>query len=79
MFRQKDKTADYQIYAKVGDTYLEAEYCALHRTAEFDGIHEFAISVQRRYMAEGEIQLIAVNEETKEEYCLETFEVIYGQ
>ncbi|MFT3983195.1 MAG: hypothetical protein QM697_04780 [Lachnospiraceae bacterium] len=79
MFRSKDQTADYEIYAKVGDTYLEAEYCALHRTAEFDGIHEFAVSVQRRYMAEGEIQLIAVNKETKEEYCLETFEVIYGQ
>lgn len=79
MFRQKEKAPEYQIYAKVGDTYLEAEYCALHRMAEFDGIHEFAISVQRRYMAEGEIQLIAVDKDTKEEYCLEIFEVIYGQ
>ena len=79
IFRAKDREAKYDIYAKIGDTYLEADYCALHRTAEFDGLNEFAFSVQRRYMSEGEVQLIAVNRDTKETFCLETFEVVYGE
>ncbi len=79
MFRSKDREAEYDIYAKIGDTYIETDYCSLHRTAEFDGIHEFALSVQRRYMSEGELQLLAVDRKTKETICLEKFEVVYGQ
>lgn len=79
ILQSKDREAKYDIYAKIGDTYLETDYCALHRTAEFDGLNEFAFSAQRRYMSEGEVQLIAVNRETKETYCLETFEVVYGE
>ncbi|HOO27605.1 MAG TPA: hypothetical protein PLU43_04010, partial [Lachnospiraceae bacterium] len=79
MFRAKDRDAAYDIYVKIGDTYLEADYCALHRNAETDGIQEFSVSVQRRYMSEGPIELIAVDRNTKQEYCLETFEVVYGK
>ena len=70
-----DKT--YHIYAHVAEEYLEADYCALHRIAQFDGLDEFSFSVQRRYMEQGNIELIAVDADTKEQYLLDTFEVLY--
>ncbi len=63
----------------MAEAYLEADYCALHRVAEFDNLDEFSFSVQRRYMAQGPIELIAVDKDTGEHYLLETYEVIYGQ
>lgn len=67
----------YNVYAHVGEVYLEADYCALHRLSAFDNLNEFSFSVQRRYMAQGPIELIAVDAETGEQYLLDTFEVVY--
>ncbi|MBP5385630.1 MAG: hypothetical protein J6Y57_11760 [Lachnospiraceae bacterium] len=77
--KKTDPDKTYNIYAHVAEAYLEADYCALHRVAEFDNLDEFSFSVQRRYMAQGPIELIAVDKDTGEHYLLETYEVIYGQ
>ncbi|MBO4902114.1 MAG: hypothetical protein J5518_04920 [Lachnospiraceae bacterium] len=77
--KKTDPDKTYRIYAHVQEVYLEADYCALHRIAEFDGLDEFSFSVQRRYMAQGPIELIAVDTDSGEQFLLETFEVIYGQ
>lgn len=77
--KKTDPDKTYNIYAHVAEQYLEADYCALHRMAEFDHLDEFSFSVQRRYMAQGPIELIAVDADTGEQYLLTTFEVVYGQ
>lgn len=79
ILRPKDINKKYSVYAHVAEEYLEADYLALHRTAEFDGLDEFAFSVQRRYLSQGPIELIAVDDDTGERYLLETFEVVYEQ
>ncbi len=77
--KKKDPEKTYNIYAHVAEAYLEADYCSLHRMAEFDGLDEFSFSVQRRYMEQGEIELIAVDIDSGEQYLLDTFEVVYGK
>ena len=77
--KKKDPNKTYYIYAHVAEEYLEADYCALHRMAEFDGLDEFSFSVQRRYMGQGPVDLIAVDAATGEQYLLDTLEVVYGQ
>ncbi|MCR4685817.1 MAG: hypothetical protein K5649_10150, partial [Lachnospiraceae bacterium] len=77
--KKTDPDKTYNIYAHVAEQYLEADYCALHRMAEFDHLDEFSFSVQRRYMAQGPIELIAVDADTGEQFLLTTFEVVYGQ
>lgn len=69
----------YNVYLKIDDTKLEIENCALHRRGAGDNYQAFLISVQRRYIGEGTFSLIAENEETKETYLVEEFEVIYGE
>ncbi len=72
---EDDRT--YNVYAHVGEVTLEADYCALHRLSSFDNLSEFSFSVQRRFMAQGPIELIAADAETGEQYLLDTFEVVY--
>ncbi len=69
--------SDYHIYAHAGEKYLETDYCKLERTGKENGEHLFSINIQRRYIAEGTIELMAVNEVTNEEYHLMTLEVVY--
>lgn len=66
------------VYAKVDDNYLETDYCALHRESEADGLNKWSVNIQRRYIAQGPIDIIAVDDNGNE-YLLETFEVVYGQ
>ncbi len=65
------------IYAHAGEKYLETDYDKLERDGKEAGEHHFSINIQRRYLAEGTIQLLAVDEETNEEYQLKTIEVVY--
>lgn len=66
------------IYAKVDDNYLETDYCALHRESEEEGLNKWSLNIQRRYLAQGPIDIIGVDDNGNE-YLLETFEVVYGQ
>ncbi len=72
-------TAKYRVYAKVGEVTLETNYCQLERTSKAAGEQAFSLSIQRRYMAEGQIKLSAVNEETNEIMKLDTLEVVYDE
>ena len=65
------------IYAHAGEKYLETDYCKQERDAKEAGDHRFSVNIQRRYLAEGTIELIAVDEATNEEYHLQTIEVVY--
>ncbi|MDO5572545.1 MAG: hypothetical protein Q4G60_01045 [bacterium] len=65
------------IYAHAGEKYLETDYCKQERDAKEAGDHRFSVNIQRRYLAEGTIELIAVDETTNEEYHLQTIEVVY--
>lgn len=67
----------YSVYARAGDVFLEADFCELARASKAAGEQYFSVNVQRRYMAEGQISLFAVNNETKELFNLDTFEVTY--
>lgn len=69
--------SDFHIYAHAGEKYLETDYCKLERDAKEAGDHRFSINIQRRYLAEGTIELIAIDERTDEEYHLQTIEVVY--
>ncbi len=79
VYEPKDAGKQFDIYAHVSDAYLEADTCALHRLSQEEGLNRFSFSVQRRFLAQGPIELIAVDHETGEPYLLDTFEVIYGQ
>ncbi|MBO4267023.1 MAG: hypothetical protein J5910_07510 [Lachnospiraceae bacterium] len=65
------------VYAVTDDECIETDYCKLHRQSEEEGIDRFSLSIQRRFMAQQEIRLFAVSEETHKAYLLETFEVRY--
>lgn len=65
------------IYAHAGEKYLETDYDKLERDSKEAGDHRFSVNIQRRYLAEGTIELIAVDEATNEEYHLQTIEVVY--
>lgn len=79
ILNQTDSSGEYDVYAHVSDSYLETESCALYRQAKEEGLKEFSFSVQRRYLSQGPIELIAVDHVTKEAYLLDTFEVVYGK
>ncbi len=67
---------DYYVYAKIGEeSVVEAQYEALNNSDP--GLHPFSVNIQRRYLSELDIDLIAVEEETGEEFILETYEVRY--
>jgi len=69
----------YSVYARAGDVFLEADFCELARASKAAGEQYFSVNVQRRYMAEGQISLFVVNNETKEQFNLDTFEVTYEE
>lgn len=73
-----DNGKNVNLYAHVGEAYLETDYCALHRESETDGLNKFSVSIQRRYLAQGPIDFIAVDDNGNE-YLVDTFEVVYGQ
>lgn len=65
------------VYAKTDDEIIETDYCKLHRQSEEEGIDRFSLSIQRRFMAQSQIELFGVIESTGETFLLETFEVTY--
>ena len=67
------------VYAKTDDECIETDYCALFRQSGEEGVHRFSLSIQRRFMAQSQIQLFAVSEATGEAFLLETFEVGYEE
>lgn len=66
------------VYARVDDNYLETDYCALHRESESEGMNKWSVSIQRRYLSQGNIDIVAMDDGGNE-YLLESFEVVYGQ
>lgn len=73
-----EKCKDLNLYMIIDGNYIETDYAELHKTALEDGLKKFTMNVQRRYVAPGEIKLIAVDRNTRKEYPVETFEVLYG-
>ncbi|MCR5108735.1 MAG: hypothetical protein K6B28_11295 [Lachnospiraceae bacterium] len=70
----------YDIYARIGgETIIEGEYDTLSDPTRSSSMTEFCLNIQRRYLIEEDIELIAVDRETKEEYLVEDFEVRYEQ
>lgn len=70
-----DDGSKYDVYVKTDDECMEADFCALHRVDELQGINGFSVNIQRRYMVQSHISLLAVNRKTNETYLLEDFEV----
>lgn len=68
-----------KVYAHLSERYIEADYWALHRESLEEGLNKFSASVQRRFMTQEPIELIAVDSDTGEAFLLDTFEVVYGQ
>lgn len=67
------------VYAHLSEAFLEGDYMALHKESELEGLDKWSFGVQRRYLAPGPVEIIAVDNDSNEEYLLETFEVVYGQ
>lgn len=70
---------EYDIYVSTDDECMEADFCALNRLAMLEGNKTFSINIQRRYMAQSHINLIAEDRSTKQTYLLEDFEVGYNE
>ena len=68
---------EVHVYARTDDECIETDYCRLHRQSEEDGVNRFSLSIQRRFMAQSQIELFAYSEATGKTYLLETFEVAY--
>ncbi|MCR4923534.1 MAG: hypothetical protein K5931_05945 [Lachnospiraceae bacterium] len=69
---------DYDVYAKIGDSELvECNYYALNPLGELSVNNNFSINIQRRYLFEEDIDLIALNRNTGEKFLLNRFEVRY--
>lgn len=65
----------YDVYISTDDETMEADFCKIHRDSEIDGVQYFQFNIQRRYMAQSHIKLIAENRRTHQAYLLEDFEV----
>lgn len=65
------------VYARTADECMETDYCKLRRQSEEEGVDRFSLSIQRRFMAQSQIELFAVSEKTGETFLLTTFEVKY--
>ena len=69
---------DYNVYANIGgEQWVECDYQELHGTGDYSDTKEFQINVQRRYLYEETITLVAVAMDTGEAYLLDDFEVRY--
>ena len=67
------------VYAKTDDECIETDYCMLHRQSEEEGINRFSLSIQRRFMAQSQIDLFAVSASDGRVFLLEPFEVRYDE
>lgn len=74
-----EKTKDLDLYLLIDGNYLEVDYDALHETSVDDNKKYFDIDIQRRYLAPCEMKLLAVDEKTGQEFCVETFNVCYEE
>lgn len=74
-----DSTKDLNLYLLIDGNYLELDYDSLHEESVTDNKKYFEIHIQRRYLAPCEMQVIAVNESTGEQFVVETFEIAYGE
>lgn len=72
-------TKNLDIYAKIEGNYFETDYNSIHKLSEEEGVKRFEFSVQRRYLAPSQIDIVAVDRNTNTEYLIDTFEVEYAQ
>ncbi len=82
--------SDYNVYARIGDdAVVETDYLALHRINGVpreeaipvldEGRKKFSVNIQRRYLREMQIDLIAVDSINNKSYLLDSFEIKYQQ
>ena len=74
-----DKTKDLDLYLLIDGNYLELDYDKLHQESTEDNKKYFDIEIQRRYLAPCEIKLIAVDENSGQEFTVDTFNVFYQE
>ncbi|MCR5356416.1 MAG: hypothetical protein K6E63_03345 [Lachnospiraceae bacterium] len=71
---------DYDVYANIGgEQWVECDYYELHGTGETSETKEFQVNVQRRYLFEETITLVAVDTKTGVPYLLDDLEVRYKE
>ncbi|MBR5406613.1 MAG: hypothetical protein IK111_03110 [Lachnospiraceae bacterium] len=71
---------DYDVYANVGgEQWVECDYYELHGNGEPSETKEFQVNVQRRYLFEETITLVAVDTKTGIPYLLDDLEVKYAE
>lgn len=69
------KGQSFNVYVMTDDECMETDYCKLHRESELEGLDKFSVNIQRRYMAQSHIMLIAEDQAAHKAYLLEDFEV----
>ncbi|MCR5790567.1 MAG: hypothetical protein K6G83_11830 [Lachnospiraceae bacterium] len=66
------------IYARLGDeVVLETDYAALETQNDTPEVRPFSVNVQRRYLSEMDIELIAADRDNDIYYLLDTYSVRY--
>ena len=70
---------EVNVYAKTEDECIETDYCHLHRLSAEEGINRFSLSIQRRFLAQYEIEVFAVRADTGDAFLLDTLEVRYDE
>lgn len=71
---------EYDVYANLGgEQWVECDYQYLHEMSKESGVKQFSINVQRRYLMEETITMVAVSEDTHEAYFLDDLHVQYAQ
>ena len=70
-----DPSKTYDIYVKTDDECMEADFCKIHRESEEEGVQKFSVNIQRRYMAQSHISIIAEDRDSHQAYLLEDFTV----
>ena len=66
---------DYDVYALTDAETIETDYCEQMRKSEEEGVKLFSVNIQRRFMAQSSIKLVAVDRATGDEILLENFGV----
>ena len=70
----------YDVYANFGgEQWVESNYDELHDNSIECGLNQFAINVQRRYLFEEDITLVARNRENGDCFHLDTLKVRYSE
>ncbi len=71
---------EYDVYANLGgEQWVECDYMELHGNGDGSGTKEFQVNIQRRYLMEETITLVAVAHDTGEVYLLDDYEVKYEE